>query len=241
MSGGGDSRLGAREALSRDARRETLMASRLFRLLPAKELESVLDHAVMRRYARNEIVMRKADPGTGMALIVTGRVRIGSTAIDGREVSLGVLGPGEVLGEISLLDGGARSADVIALDDCVMVTVDRDSFLRLLRGNAELCLSLMGYLCERLRRTNMSMEELALLDLPERLGGLLLRLARDYGRPVAAGTRIELKLSQKDLSTLIGASREKVNRQLRAWEADGVIAIDAGRVVLQQPERFGES
>ncbi len=228
----------SREAMSREGKRAALMASGLFQVLRPEELDSVLAHAVMRRYPRSAILMRKGDPSTGMAVIVAGRVRVGSTDAGGREVTLTVLGPGEVLGEIALIDGELRSADVVAIDECVALTVDRARFLHLLRGNVDLCLRLMGFLCARLRRANTAVEELALRDLPGRLGSVLLRLARDCGKPTPGGTRIELRLSQKDLGSLIGASREKVNRQLRRWEQDGVLAFDGGHIVLLQPERL---
>ncbi len=177
------------------------MSSRLFQVLQPRELDEVLGHVITRRYERDAVIMRKGDRSTGMAVILQGRVRIGSTMEDGREVTLTVLGPGEVLGEMAVLDGEERSADVVALDDCVLLMVEQSQFMRLLRGNAELCLRLMAFLCQRVRRTNVALEELALLDLTGRLGRLLLRLARDYGARGANGTRIELKLSQKDLST----------------------------------------
>lgn len=222
--------------MSREARRTTLRASRLFQVLRPEELDALLPHALMRRYPRNAVLMRKGDAGTSVAVVVSGRVRVGVTAADGRDVTLTVLGPGEVLGELALLDGEPHSADVVALDDCVALVVERTRFLRLLQGNVDLCMRLTGFLCSRLRRANVALEELALLDVPGRLGGVLARLARDYGRPVADGTRIDLRLSQKDLGTLIGASREKVNRELKRWQEAGVLQFDGGHIVLRQPE-----
>jgi CRP-like cAMP-binding protein len=90
----------------------------------------------------------------------------------------------------------------------------------------------MAMLTRRLRQTNAVLEDVALLDLPTRLGRLLTRLAKDYGIPVRTGTRIEVKLSQKDLSALVGASREKVNKQIRRWEEVGFLSKDSGRLVV---------
>jgi len=163
-------------------------------------------------------------------------VRVGTISEDGREVMLGVLGPGDVIGEMSVLDGEDVSADVTALEDCVLLFLERARFLRLLRADADLCLRLMAVLCRRLRRSNATLEEMALLDLGARLARLLLRLAGDYGAPTARGTRIEVKLSQKDFGTLVGSSREKVNIKLREWEEAGVLGKDAGRLVLLRPD-----
>jgi CRP-like cAMP-binding protein len=176
--------------------------------------------------------MRRGDANSGMVVIVSGRVRISVVSEDGKEATLNVLGANEVLGEMSLLDGEPCSADVTAQEDCTLLVIERGQFLALLRASSGLCLHLMAMLCKRLRQTNSALEDMALLDLPTRLGRLLARLAADYGVPVRAGTRIEVKLSQKDLSTLVGASREKVNRQIRQWEEEGVLARDSGRMVI---------
>jgi CRP-like cAMP-binding protein len=218
------------------ARRAALARSHLFQALQPAELDAVLAQAVVRRVARNALILRRGDASTGAIVVVSGRVRVGMTSEDGREMALGVLGPGEILGEMSMLDNADVSADVTALEDCVLLVIDRARFLRLLRASSDLCLRLMEVLCRRLRRSNATLEDMALLDLQARLGRLLLRLAADYGSAGGRGTRIDVRLSQKDLSTIVGGSREKVNRQLRQWEQDGAIAKDGGRLVILRPE-----
>ncbi len=177
------------------ARRAALSRSALFHVLEPAELDSVLAQASVRRVARNELILRRGDPSSGANIVVSGRVRVGTISEDGREVALGVLGPGDVLGEMSVLDGEEVSADVTALEDCVLLFIERARFLRLLRGNSDMCLRLMAVLCRRLRRSNSAVEDLALLDLDARLARLLLRLAQDYGAAAPRGTRIEVMLS----------------------------------------------
>jgi CRP-like cAMP-binding protein len=223
------------------ARRAALGKSQLFQVLQPAELDAILALAAVRRMPRNAAILRRGDPSTGANVIINGRVRIGTTSEDGREVTLGVLGPGEVLGEMSVLDGEEISADATALEDCELLFLERSRFLRLLRGDADLCLRLMAVLCRRIRRSNAALEDMALLELGPRLGRLLLRLAHDYGTPVAGGTRIEVRLSQKDLSTIVGGSREKVNKQLREWEDAGAVAKDSGRIVVLRPDALAET
>jgi CRP-like cAMP-binding protein len=218
------------------ARRAILSRTQIFEGLPPADFDTVLSHVAVRRFGRGETILHRGDPSSGMFVIASGRVRISLVSEDGKEVTLGILGPGEVMGEMSLLDGGECSADAIAQEDCVMLVIERTQFLRLLRPNTELCLHLLAMLSRRLRRANAALEEMALFDLPARLGRLLLRLAGDYGAVDGNGTRIELKLSQRDLSTLVGGSREKVNKQLRRWEQDGVLAKEGSRMVILQPE-----
>ncbi|HEY6431917.1 MAG TPA: Crp/Fnr family transcriptional regulator [Acetobacteraceae bacterium] len=218
------------------ARREALRGCALFRSLTADEIEAVLARAALQRFARNDTIMRRGDPATGMVVILQGRVRISITSAEGQETSLGVLGKGEVVGEMALLDGGERSADVTALDDGVLLLIQRGDFLPLLQASAGLCLRLMHVLCDRLRDTNRAVEEIATLALSERLGRLLLRLANSYGSRRENELRLELRLSQKDLGTLVGASREKVNRQIRLWEQNGALVHERGYMLIRKPE-----
>jgi CRP-like cAMP-binding protein len=213
-------------------RRAALSRTQLFQSLPQGEIDAIASRTTVRRVARNEAVLRRGDPNGGMVVIMAGRVRVSVVSEDGKEATLSVLGAGDVVGEMSLLDGEPYSADVTAQEDCVLLVIDRSQFLSVLRANNGLCLHLMALLTRRLRRANAALEDMALLDLPTRLGRLLARLASDYGVPVRSGTRIEVRLSQKDLSTLVGASREKVNKQIRQWEEEGVLSKDGGRMVI---------
>ena len=223
------------------ARRDALGRSALFRVLEPAERDAVLAQASVRRVVRGAVLLRRGDPASVAFVVIAGRVRIGLTAEDGREVTIGMLGPGEVIGEMSMLDGGEVSADATAIEDGTLLVIERARFLRLLRENADLCLRLMAVLCGRLRQANATLEEMALLDLPTRLGRVLLRLGREWGNRTPRGLRIEVKLSQKDLATLVGASREKVNRQLREWEEAGAVEKDLGRLVIVRPEALAQA
>jgi CRP/FNR family cyclic AMP-dependent transcriptional regulator len=216
-------------------RREALRGCALFRRLTDAELEAVLVRATVRRVRRGDMIMHRGDPATGMAMILQGHVRISVTSTEGRETSLAMLGAGDVVGELALLDGGERSADVAATEDCVLLTINRSDFVPLLESNARLCLRLMAVLCTRLRETNRSVEEIATLSLAARLGHTLLRLANSHGRIANHELRVGLRLSQKDLSSLVGASREKVNRQLRQWEDQGVVINERGYLRILRP------
>ena len=214
------------------SRRAALMRSEIFKSLQEVDVDAVLARATLRRVNRGAPILRRGEPNSGMVIVMSGRVRVSIVSEDGKEVTLSVLGQGEVLGEMSLLDGDASSADVTAQEDCALLVIERSQFLSLLRENSGLCLHFLALLSRRLRRANAAIEDIALLDLPTRLGRLLIKLAKDYGVPVRTGVRIEVKLSQKDLGTLVGASREKVNRQIREWEQDGVLGKDGGRLVV---------
>jgi CRP-like cAMP-binding protein len=224
--------------LDSDVKRAALLASPLFAAMQPAELDAVLQMATERRVRRGQTIFQKGDAGSSMMAVLRGRVRISAVSAEGKEVTLNVINPGEVFGEIALLDGKPRSADAAAIDETQLLLLERRQVLPFLQSNQDLLLRLLAVLCERLRRTSVALEDLALFDLPVRLARVLGQLADSYGRPSPAGIRIDFKLSQRDLSTLVAASRESVNKQLRAWRKDGVIDMDGGYIVLCQPTVF---
>jgi CRP-like cAMP-binding protein len=224
--------------LGRDARRAALMASPLFAAMTPEELETVLTMAVEHRYRRGQTIFQKDDAGTAMMAVLTGRVRISTISADGKEVTLNVISPGEVFGEIALLDGKPRSADATAIEESCILVLERRDFLPFVLNNQDLTARLLAILCERLRKTSVALEDIALFDLPIRLARVLLKLGDDYGRPTEAGLRIDLKLSQKDLSNLVAATRESINKQLRIWREAGLVILDGGYLVLPRPARL---
>ena len=212
---------------------DALLASPFFQHMSAEELDEIIGFAAERRVAKGSTIFSKGDPGTSMMAVMAGRIRVSSISSDGREVMLNVIGAGEIFGEIALLDGKPRSADATALDDSVLMVVERRHFLPFLLRNPTLMERMLVVLCDRLRRTSIALEELALLDLPERLARLITKMAREYGRPVAEGMRIDMKLSQRDLATLVASSRETVNKQLRGWREQCVLDLVAGHIVVR--------
>jgi CRP-like cAMP-binding protein len=220
--------------ISRQMKRDTLLASPFFQHMAEPELDEIIAFATERRVPKGSVIFTKGDPGSSMMAVLAGRVRVSAVSADGREVTLNVIGPGEIFGEIALLDGKPRSADCTTLEDSVLMVVERRHFLPFLMRNEGLVDRLLGVLCDRLRRTSLALEEIALFDLQARLARLLMKLSQDYGRPLpGGGVRIDLKLSQRDLATLVASSRETVNKQLRGWREQGVVEQSAGYLVVK--------
>ncbi|MBV9250324.1 MAG: Crp/Fnr family transcriptional regulator [Acetobacteraceae bacterium] len=220
--------------VERDARRQTLLVSPFFQAMKPEELNEILGLATERRVRRGQTIFQKGDDSSSMMAVLSGRVRISAVSAEGKEITLNVINPGEVFGEIALLDGQPRSADATASEETVLLVVERRHFLPFLTRNPDLMLRFIAVLCDRLRRTSGTLEQIALLDLPARLARVLLKLAADYGRPDAGGIRIDLKLSQRDLSTLVASTRESVNKLLSAWREDKVLTSEEGYIVLQR-------
>ena len=202
----------------------------MFARLSDEETDAVLAHARIARYATGDVIVAKGDPGDSMMAVLQGRVSISTTSEDGRQVVLSALGVGDVFGEIALLDGKERTADVTALTDCEILIVPRRSLWSLLERRPDLCIDLMLVLCERLRHTTEQVEDLAFLHLESRMAKALLRLLEESG---AGQTRAAIRISQRALGELVGGSRESVNKHLNAWKELGIVSIEKGGIVIR--------
>lgn len=219
-------------------KRDALRASPFFAHMRPEELDEIIATSTERRTPRGTTIFTKGEPGSYMLAVLTGHIRVGSVSLEGREVTLNVIGPCEIVGEIALLDGKPRSADAVAVEDTTMMVIERKHFLPFLVRHEGLVERMLVVLCDRLRKTSTALEEIALFDLNARLARLLVKLGADYGRPHQAAdgastTRLSLKFSQRDLSTLVASSRESVNKQLRLWREAEIVDMDEGHIVLR--------
>ena len=208
-------------------------AQRVFARLPDDEVDAILEHAVIRRYAAGAQIFYKGDPGSSMMAVLRGRVVIRAPSSEGKEIILNIINEGEIFGEIALLDGKERTADATAMTDCELLVVSRRSFLPLLE-RPDTTRELLNVLCERLRRTSEQVEDVLFLDVGARIAKTLLRFT-NAGGAVQPGVRIVLGMSQRELGNLAGVSREKVNRKLQAWRRAGIITVDKGTIFIRDP------
>lgn len=146
-----------------------------------------------------------------------------TTAQDGRELVLRLLGPGDVFGEIAVLDGSERTADVTTTEASEVLVIERKRFLAYLRENSNIAVKLLGIMAAKLRDTTEQLSDNVFLDVSARLAKILLALASNYGEESASGRRIELKLSQQDLADMAGTSRVSVNKLMRGWQEQNII------------------
>jgi CRP/FNR family cyclic AMP-dependent transcriptional regulator len=217
---------------------ELLAKVPLFAGLPAVERERLGDLLRPQRFARGQVIFLEGDQGTALCLIAEGRVRIQLTGADGREVVLTVYGPGEIFGEMALLDGEPRSADAIAQDDARVYWLQREEFAAFLDSHPRAAMTMLASLSRRLRHTTRVVQDAAFRDVPARLARVLLDQAERSGQPVPGGIRIEGRITQGELAAMVGASRETVNRALRGFERRGLIRWDDHHLVLAQTERL---
>lgn len=197
----------------------------IFGILGPELLQQLRSHARLKTIERGVTVFSKGDPGTSLFAILEGQVKVISFSAHGKYAVFNVLSAGDIFGEIALLDGGDRTAEVVTITDCKLIVIERRDFLPLVHSRPEVAQKLIEVLCERLRNTSRQVEEVMFLDLAAKLARTLLRL-----RDNAGGQKIAL--TQSELAQIIGASRESTNKQLRDWENLNWIHLERGEIVL---------
>ncbi len=212
--------------------RELLSRIWIFEGVEPGELDRLEQITGSRELRRGEILFAKGAPGEQLFGVMRGRLKISASGPGGKGVVFGFAEPGEVFGEIALLDAQPRSATIEAIEPTQLLTLRRHDFLSFLESHPRVAIRLAQVLAGRVRRLSGQMEDAVLLPLPARLARQLLRLAGVYGRGTASGTRIELKLPQQRLGELVGASRESVNKLMRQWTQEGLIRVDQRIVTL---------
>lgn len=219
-------------------RRQLLASVPLFAGLAERELDALLAVTTTKRLEARAALFHKGDPGNTLYAVMRGRLKASVAGGEGKEIVFNLMGPGEVIGEIALLDGSARSATVEAVEPSELLSLQRRDLVAMLERHPKVAIRLATVLAQRLRRLSALTEDTRFLNLPARLAKKLLELAASHGAKTAAGVRIGVKLPQHQLGEMVGTSRESVNKQLRAWVAEGWIRVEKGYVTLAKVDEI---
>lgn len=217
---------------------ERLQQVPFFQGAPAAMLHALAENLKPRRYRSGSDVFHRGDPGNAMFIIASGAIRIYLPS--DRDVVLAVLREGDMFGEMALLerdtpgrpDASARSASARAIQDSDLLRLERADFDRVFNQFPQAQRAVIDVLVERLRRTNDSIQDAYLLEVPGRLARRILLIAEEHGRDADAGRELGIRVSQQDLADMIGASRVAVNKQLQVWRRDGIIEISRQRLTI---------
>jgi CRP-like cAMP-binding protein len=212
---------------------DSLAAIPFFGGLEPASLERLAGSMRSRRFRRGEVIFHVGDPGDALFVIVSGEVKITLPSETGEEAILATLRPGDVFGELALLDGAPRSASASALEATETVVLPRDRFRELLATEAAFRDALLASIAGELRRLTTHVEELHFLDITGRLAACLARLARESGTPNPDGSiRLRTSLTQGDLAAMVGCTRQSVNKLLGQFTDDGLLRLDRGAIVI---------
>ena len=205
--------------------------------LAPEAFEQLFRYAKLTTYKRGATICARGDPGTSLFAVLSGTVKISVSSPDGRNAILNLIGPGDIMGEIAVLDGQARTADAIANTNCELYVIDRRDFLPFVRSQPALAMKFIEILCARLRSTSDQVERVILQDLPGRLAATLLDLIEKRkldpeGRTIA--------ITQQEISEMVGMTRESINKQLRAWAARNWVRLEHGAIVVLDADALRE-
>lgn len=218
--------------------REAINGGRWFTSLSPSLRHDILRCAFVKRYKDGDLIAARGDPPDQWIACAKGAVRVSSTAVSGKQVTLTYVEPGIWFGDVAMFDGDRRTHDAYAHGDTTILCVARADFNKILAAHVELYEALMRLQARRIRTLFGLVEDLNTLPLRSRLAKQLVHLVRSYGVPNLADgsqTRIGLQLAQEELAQLLGASRQRVNQELKTMEREGAIRIEpAGLVVLDR-------
>ena len=201
----------------------------MFGSFPEDQLRALATMVMRRSAPRGSAIMHAGDPTDCLYIVISGRLKVMMGEADGKEVILSIIGPGEFFGEMGLIDDSPRSASVIAIEPCVMLSVTKRAFKKCLVENVALAMAVMRVLVRRLREADRKIGSLAMLDVYGRVARLLL----DMSENVNGQKVVTKRLTKQDIAKMIGASREMVSRVMKDLEMSGYFEVRGSTIVLR--------
>lgn len=222
------------------AKEKLIRGSVIFADVAPDILRDVVKLSRTRRLRKGAMLFQQGDEGDALYGVVDGMIRICIAGESGKELTLGLMEPGDLFGEIALLDGLPRTADAYAAENSTLLVIDRSQFLPLLEREGRLATHVIELLCERLRENTARLGEQAFLNLGARLARKLHALSVAHGRREREAITIDVKLSQTELAQMLGVTREAINKQLQLWSRQGVLRFERGYITIADQKRLAE-
>ncbi len=226
------------DSATADQGSEVLARAGLFQGVAPEAREALSTALGYGDYTRGESVFTEGEQGDTLYIVLTGKVKVGRRAADGRENMLSVMGPSDMFGELSLFDPGPRTATATVLTDARLASLAHTSLRPWITDRPEIAEQLLRVLARRLRRTNDALADLIFTDVPGRVAKALLGLAERFGTQEADGMRVHHDLTQEELAQLVGASRETVNKALADFASRGWMRVDSRAVTILDADRL---
>jgi CRP/FNR family transcriptional regulator len=217
---------------------EVLRKAPLFTNLDDEVFSALTSELTEVELSRGASAFHEGDQGDQLYVIMSGKIKLGRTAPDGRENLLAILGPGEVFGEMALFNPAPRTATATAVSAARLAGLRHDNLRKVIQSTPEVSIQLLRALAQRLSKTNESLADLVFSDVPGRVAKALLDLADRFGRPANDGLLVAHDLTQEELAQLVGASRETVNKALAEFVQRGWIRLENRAVVVLDLQRL---
>ena len=208
----------------------------LFEGLDDEQLDAIALVTITRRFDKHQVIILAEEEGDALFIISSGQVKVSIVSEDGREVILSLLGTGSVFGELSLLDGKPRSANVVAIENTDLYMLRRSDFLQLVYKVPQIAVGLLAELAARLRKTDRKIGGLALLDVTSRISETLLQLADEHGTETDDGVLLKNRPTHQQIANMSGTTRETVSRVLKRLEKQGYISTESRTITIVHEE-----
>ena len=192
------------------------------------------------KISKGNILFGEGDEGDHLYVIISGKLKLGTSSGDGRENLLSILGPGEMFGELSLFDPGPRTSTATAVTDAKLLSLGHKDLIPWLAQYPSVALHLLERLAQRLRRTNEAVGDLVFSDVPGRVAKALIDLGERFGEKSDEGLLVRHDLTQEELAQLVGASRETVNKALADFAGRGWLKLDGRSVLITDFDRLSK-
>ena len=210
----------------------------IFSELSPSDLNKIAERMIQRTYVKGQMILLEDDLGQTFFVIAEGSVKITRLSDAGREVILAMLGESDFFGEMSLLDGAGRSANVVALEASEVLTLARNDFLDILQQYPKISISLLEELTQRIRKSDQQIESLSLSDVEQRIGITLIRLAEELGTIKQGSVKIKNLPYQQDIANMAGTSRETVSRTFKLLEEKGLVTREGRKLTIYNFNQF---
>jgi len=212
----------------------------IFSELNEDTLEKISKLGIQKSFKKDSVILFEHETGSALFVIISGKVKVSRVSDDGKEVILTILGDSDFFGEMAILDGLARSANVTAMEDSELFIIQRSDFLDLLHNHPEISITLLQELTQRLRSADMKIKSLSLKDAEGKVATVILQLADDVGKIKQGTVEIEKLPFQHDLANMAGTSRETISRTLHSFAKKGLVELDGSRLRIINYEKFKE-
>ncbi len=199
-------------------------------------LARLAEKVELREMRRRQVVYLPGDPGQSVFFINGGRIKISKVTRDGKELTLAYRGPGEIFGELTIVEGGPREEMAEAMESALVTELDRGEFDKILRTESSVGYKLTKIVTQRRRELENKLEQLVFKDVNAKLAELLLRLAAEHGIEDSRGTLVAIKITHQEMANLIGSTRETVSLTLSQFKKRGLIDNDGRKVILTDRE-----
>ena len=210
----------------------------LFKSLSPEDRAELATLLRVQRVKKGEVLFRKESEGSTLYIIQEGAIKIVLSSKLGDEMIVTIFSKGDFFGEMSLLDGMPRSADAVAIEPSRLLLLNRSDFLRFLKKNDAAMETILSSLSIRLRKTDDLLGDASFLNIPARFAKKLLEIGETFGRKEGDSMQISLRLSQKDLADMIGATRESINKELRTLREKGLVSTTDKAICIHDIKRL---